>query len=214
MSHVQIVSSHISFTRIPAVAFWIVVALITTADIVVTHAAASEPRFDGEVAVKWVESDGPDREMMLLAPFSFVDESNVTWNVPRGAIVDGASIPKWLWTLVGSPYVGDYRRASVVHDYFCDVRTKPSDAVHLMFYEAAITGGVSVGGAKILYAGILIDGPRWKIITPAGALPGVKPIIIDDPKSFDGLNRDEFLKWIRDENPSVEEIRSRVEAHN
>ncbi len=36
--------------------------------------------------------------------------------VPAGIITDGASIPRFLWRVVGPPMSGLYRRAAVVHD--------------------------------------------------------------------------------------------------
>ena len=36
--------------------------------------------------------------------------------VKRGFVTDGASIPKWLWWLVGSPFTGNYTNAAIIHD--------------------------------------------------------------------------------------------------
>lgn len=36
--------------------------------------------------------------------------------VKAGLIYDGASIPKLFWNLIGSPFTGKYRVASLVHD--------------------------------------------------------------------------------------------------
>ena len=76
-------------------------------------------RFDGEVETRWLVHGDHDRDMKLLRSFTFVDKNGRRWTAPRGFDVDGASIPRPLWVTFGSPYVGDYRRASVVHDYFC-----------------------------------------------------------------------------------------------
>ena len=38
----------------------------------------------------------------------------------RGRVVDGASIPSVFWSIIGAPYTGKYRDASVIHDYYCE----------------------------------------------------------------------------------------------
>jgi hypothetical protein len=81
----------------------------------------SHGTFSGEPETRWLmETAEENRRMKLLAPFSFVDPDGKEWITPVNYNVDGASIPRAVWTLVGSPYTGDYRRASVVHDKACD----------------------------------------------------------------------------------------------
>ena len=87
------------------------------------YARAQE--YIGRVAVEWIESEGPDREMRLLEDFSFRDQDGTEWTVPAGSKVDGASIPRTFWAIVGPPFVGDYRRASVIHDHYCNTKERP-----------------------------------------------------------------------------------------
>src|SRR4029077_19182020 len=76
--------------------------------------------FSGQPEAVWLTEDGTeDRNMEILREFLFTDPSSTKWIAPAGSVVDGASIPRALWTIVGSPYTGDYRRASVVHDVAC-----------------------------------------------------------------------------------------------
>jgi hypothetical protein len=81
--------------------------------------------------------------------------------VPRGATVDGASIPWLLWTPLGGPFEGKYRDASVVHDYYCSVHSTDHRSVHLMFYRAMMVSGVSVARAKVMYLAVKFFGPSW-----------------------------------------------------
>lgn len=83
--------------------------------------------FVGTVKTEWIE---PDRKMRLLDDFSYVDSRGTVWAAPKGSVVDGASIPQVLWSVVGSPYTGEYRNASVVHDVACVKRDKPWQDVH------------------------------------------------------------------------------------
>jgi hypothetical protein len=115
-------------------------------------------RFEGEMVFKWLPGG---RLMQLTTPFSFIDQAGLTWPVPIGTIVDGATIPRLLWTPVGGPYEGKYRDASVVHDYYCDVRTRPWQAVHRVFYEAMLAVGEDGARAKAMYLAVRGFGPRW-----------------------------------------------------
>src|SRR6266446_3380743 len=99
--------------------------------------------------------------MRLTKAFSFEDPSHKIWLAPKNAVIDGASIPRALWTLVGSPYTGDYRRASIVHDKACDDAVNNSTArraADRMFYHACRAGGCSIEDATLLYVGVRIGG--------------------------------------------------------
>jgi hypothetical protein len=107
---------------------------------------------------EWLE-DG--RLMKLVEPFGYHDPNGVFWDAPAGATIDGASIPEALQALIGGPFNGRYRNASVIHDWYCDVRTRPWRAVHRVFYDAMLTSGVSKARAKLMYGGVYFGGPRW-----------------------------------------------------
>jgi hypothetical protein len=118
--------------------------------------------FIGSVMTEWLVEIGPDRQMRLLCEFSFVDPRGKRWTAPLGALVDGASIPHALWSVVGSPFTGDYRRASVLHDHYCQVKTEPHKAVHRMFYEAMLSDGVGPTQAAYIYQAVRFFGPKWR----------------------------------------------------
>ena len=118
-------------------------------------------RYVGELTATW---DDGGRLMQLFHPFSFIDDHELRWDVPAGAQIDGATIPRVLWSVTGSPYEGKYRKASVVHDFYCSVRTRDADATHRMFHEAMLVSGVSAGKAKIMYAAVKYAGPRWTLM--------------------------------------------------
>jgi hypothetical protein len=99
--------------------------------------------------------------MRLIEDFGFMEADGLHWPVPRHSTVDGASIPQALWTLIGGPWEGKYRDASVVHDYYCAVRSADWRSVHRMFYRAMLVSGVSVRRAKVMYVAVYFGGPRW-----------------------------------------------------
>lgn len=104
----------------------------------------------------------PDgRRMRLAEVFGFRDASHKRWPVPKEAVVDGASIPQALWSVMGGPFEGKYRDASVVHDYYCSTRLQSWRSVHRVFYEAMRASGVSPRRAKLMYAAVYFAGPRW-----------------------------------------------------
>lgn len=118
-------------------------------------------RFEGRVVAHW-EDDG--RSMTLLEPFGYRDPSAVHWPAPAGSLVNGASIPRVFWSLIGGPFSGRFRRASVVHDVACIDRTRPWRQVHRMFYDACRCGHVGVVKAKTMYYAVYHFGPRWRVV--------------------------------------------------
>jgi len=115
-------------------------------------------RYEGRAIVELLDEG---RVVSLVEAFSYIDYLSQRWDVPSGAKVDGASIPRTLWTLIGAPFEGRYRNASIIHDWFCDRRNRPWQRVHEIFYEAMLTSGVSKFQASMLYAGVRLGGPRW-----------------------------------------------------
>ncbi len=115
--------------------------------------------FIGDVQVLWLANE--PRKMRLTEAFQFKDENGVEWNAPIGSIIDGASIPKTFWRVIGSPFVGRYRRASVIHDVYCVTKSRPHKQVHKMFYEAMRIDGVGYFKAKAMYLAVKVGGPKW-----------------------------------------------------
>jgi hypothetical protein len=137
-------------------------------------------KFSGDPCTRWLTEVGDDRNMEILEDFTFTDPAATVWSAPAHSVVNGASIPRPLWSVVGSPYTGDYRRASIVHDVACglaggdDVKRRAADR---MFYHACRTGGCSVREATILYLGVRI-GAAWSVVpqwAPAAVAGGRGP---------------------------------------
>jgi hypothetical protein len=155
-------------------------------------------RFVGEFDARF-NPDG--KTVTLLSELRFVDPDGLTWISPENLVSDGASIPWPLWSIVGSPFTGNYRRASVIHDRYCDTREKSWRATHYVFYLASRADGCGELYAKLLYGGVMAFGPRWG-------------------KDRDGneettpeLKQEEFneLKdWILQNDPKIQEINRRV----
>jgi hypothetical protein len=113
--------------------------------------------FSGNPKTEWLtESDGSDRNMSLLEDFWYDDPNGKRWLASYESVINGASIPRPLWSTVGSPFTDDYRRASIVHDVACNDRNVKREDADKMFYEACLAGGCSYLQAKLLYAGVRI----------------------------------------------------------
>jgi len=137
-------------------------ALPTTAAAAESHRSICTAHFVGDVDATW-SHDG--RTMTLTKPFSFVGPNCNRWDVPAGAILDGASIPQILWSLMGGPFEGLYRDASVVHDWYCATRIEPAADVHRMFYDGMLAAGVSKSKAGAFYWAVVHAGPDWDDLT-------------------------------------------------
>ncbi|MBC2662836.1 DUF1353 domain-containing protein [Novosphingobium flavum] len=141
--------------------------------------------FSGEPKAVWLTNSGRDRTMRIVEDFWFRDRSGKVWEAPAGTVVDGASIPKPLWSTVGSPYTGDYRRASIVHDLAC-VLAQGSNTdrrtADRMFYEACRAGGCSAFEATILYIGVRIGALAYLVPAWRRAMePEIRPAIHRTP---------------------------------
>lgn len=166
----------------------------------------SKDKFLGNVTVQWMD-DG--RSMKLINEFGYIDPNGKRWNVPKNTVVDGASIPRLFWTIIGGPYEGLYRNASVIHDYYCVVKTESWQNVHLMFYNACITGGTKEIKAKIMYSAVYAGGPRWEISIQK--INGIESKSIIKKEAI--VSQDKFkdvTDWIENTNPSVEAINNRL----
>jgi hypothetical protein len=128
-----------------------------------------QAKYVGELVWKPL-SDG--RLMQLVQPFGFEDKNGVLWSVPSGFKVDGATIPRSLWPIVGPPFTGKYRDASVIHDYYCATKTRDSDDTHLVFYEAMLVSGEDAKWAKLMYYAVVRFGPRWQVTAKASGRGG------------------------------------------
>ena len=115
--------------------------------------------WEGDVKAEWL-SDG--RTMRLLEDVAFIDSEDKRWQAWATDEVDGASIPRFFWRFVGSPFVGRYRRASVIHDVYCKTQVVKSSKVHKMFYEAMRHDKVPYVKAVAMWAAVRAFGPRFR----------------------------------------------------
>jgi hypothetical protein len=169
--------------------------------------------YSGDPILKW-NPDG--RTMTVMSELSYTDPQGIIWDAPAGSVTDGASIPRYLWSIMGGPFEGKYRNASVLHDVAYEKHNRPWWDCDRMFYNAMRCSGVSAVEAKTMYYALYKFGHHWKFPIKRGkpvkyqgalvargeeiprAIP-VNPAQINDARD-----------WISDTDPSLEQIEQRA----
>ena len=84
------------------------------------------------------------------------------YTVPQGFVTDGASIPRLLWRIIGSPYQPQFLRAAIIHDKMChayDIKKLYTDEdvsedlkeMSILFYHLLLHNDVPKWKAKAMY---------------------------------------------------------------
>ena len=66
--------------------------------------------------MKTLELEIVNENVFILSKDKTVESLGYRVTVKKGFDFDGASIPKWLWSIYGSPLNGNYVVASLIHD--------------------------------------------------------------------------------------------------
>jgi hypothetical protein len=159
--------------------------------------------FKGDV-VTIMLADG--RNLKLLQPFGYTDPRGREWNVPAGIETDGASVPLVFW-ITHPPFTGKYRRAAVIHDYFCQSEIRSWQDTHNVFYDAMITEGVETSTATVMWSAVYALGPRWGIAVRVRG-PAAERYATDDQQK---QLMDRLEAWILRDNPSRDEIAKAID---
>src|SRR6266699_1422527 len=153
--------------------------------------------YSGYVEARW-ENDG--RTMTLLSELRYTDPQGVVWIAPAGSVVDGASIPRSLWSIMGGPFEGKYRNASVLHDVAYGQHNRPWQDCDPMFYALSRFGH------------------HWKFPIKRAKPVKFKGTMVargeEIPRAIP-VNENELgdaREWIRRAEPSLEQIEQRADA--
>jgi len=122
-----------------------------------------------------------------------------------------------LWSFMGGPFEGKYRNASVLHDVAYDQKNHPPAEVDRMFYSAMRCSGVGPVESKTMYYALLRFGRHWKF-----TVKKAKPVLPDSSRdlvngeprttTIDPNEVGAIQQWIRQNNPTLDQIESRVDA--
>jgi hypothetical protein len=181
-------------------------ALATVLIVGLASGARSQQSF-GDFSGSPLVQLGPDGTSVILAEdFWFRDKDRQKWDVPKGYASNGASIPRFFWSVIGGPLDGPYRDAAIFHDYYCefydvawpDPWKRDWKKVHRAFYDGMRARGVNEVKAKIMYGAVYHFGPRWttdgKQVRKFTAQQDSGPVAVS------------LKKYVEDRNPSLEEI--------
>jgi len=155
--------------------------------------------FSGPIETRW-EADG--RTMTLLNELRYTDPKGVLWIAPAGSQVDGASLPRALWSFFGGPFEGKFRNASVLHDVAYDQKSRPWQQVDRMFYDAMRCSGVGAVQAKTFYYALYRHGRHWK--------SQKKPEDQSRSTAVNPAEVDAIQQWIRNNDPTLDQIDERA----
>lgn len=120
--------------------------------------------FSGSPSLAVVQNQTGRPSFRLLDDFTFTDPNGLEWVVPSAWIVDGATIPRAAWSLVGGPLSGRYLNASIIHDKYCDTRERTAHDTHRNFYYGMLAAGVEKKKAAGMYWAVRTFGPSWKLV--------------------------------------------------
>ena len=104
-----------------------------------------------------------DDNLFILSKDKSVESLGYSVTVKKGFDFDGASIPKWLWSIYGSPLNGNYVVASLIHDglYASQKVTKSiSDKIFLDVMKQSNVGYIK--RTSMYLAVKLFGGKDWK----------------------------------------------------
>ena len=174
--------------------------------------------YNGSPETRW-NPDG--RSMTLLNELRYTDPHGEVWVASAGSVVDGATVPRVLWTFMGGPFEGRYRNASVLHDVAYGQRNRPWQDCDRMFYNAMRCSGVSAVQAKTIYYALYRFGWHWRF-----PIKRAKPVKVGRklvaraeaqyPRAIP-VTREEIeaaRDWIRNAQPSVEDIERRADSES
>jgi hypothetical protein len=98
----------------------------------------------------------------LEAPFHYINLPIII-KVPKGFCSDGASIPKFAFSIIGAPWRGKYSRGAVIHDYEYFSQTRTRREADQIFYDAMIILKVPWWKRRIMHLCVRMAGwIPWK----------------------------------------------------
>ena len=104
-----------------------------------------------------------DDNVFILFEDVVVESLGYSVTVKKGFDFDGASIPKWLWSIYGSPLNGNYVVASLIHDGLYasqKVSKRVSDKIFLDIMKQSNVGYIK--RTSMYLAVTMFGGKDWK----------------------------------------------------
>ena len=94
----------------------------------------------------------------LIRPFVYNSRLKGKITVPIDTITDGASIPRFLWCLLGSPWSGRYAPGAIVHDFLYQEKKFTRKEADLVFLESMEVLKVPLWKRRVMYRALRLFG--------------------------------------------------------
>lgn len=94
----------------------------------------------------------------LIRPFVYNSKIGGKIEAPIDFVSDGASIPRIVWTIMGSPWSGRYASGSVIHDFLYYKQKLSRKKCDLIFLESMRALGVSWWKRIVIFGSLRMFG--------------------------------------------------------
>lgn len=101
---------------------------------------------------------GADEIILEIDLVYYDNRSRETFVIAPGFVCNGASIPRFLWSVLGHPFQYVARRPAILHDWLYRNKVVKRKVADQMFYDALIEEGMEADKAQLFYAGVRIGG--------------------------------------------------------
>ena len=104
-----------------------------------------------------------NENVFVLSEDKTVESLGYRVTVKNGFDFDGASIPKWLWSIYGSPLNGNYVVASLIHDGLYASQKVPKRISDSVFLDIMKQSNVGYIKRTSMYLAVrMFGGKDWK----------------------------------------------------
>lgn len=110
-----------------------------------------------------LELEITNENLFILSKDKTVDSLGYSVTVKNGFDFDGASIPKWLWSIYGSPLNGNYVVASLIHDGLYASQKVSKSVSDKIFLDVMKQSNVGYIKRTSMYLAVkMFGGKDWK----------------------------------------------------
>jgi hypothetical protein len=175
-------------------------------------AMAGADTYSGRVVIELLDEIEFAHHFRLLEDFTFIDASGKRWIARKGGIVDDEAVPRDLVGVPGLPYIAEYRKAALLHGYFCRTRTEPWQHVHRVLFDASLAEGLTETQAKGLYAVVYAGSWRWEMQASScyRSCHASSSSLVWKPAAT-AVELEPVLQWISREAPDLDAIDRRLD---
>jgi len=91
------------------------------------------------------------------------DELGFDFVIPKGWEYDGASIPRFWWRVIGSPFLAEFQGGCLPHDYLYRMLICERKLADQLMKKRLLLSDVSKARAGLMYRAVRIGGgSRWR----------------------------------------------------